>query len=371
MLHTCTAIAVNAVARAQWNEVLHARHSANLQEEHFRNLGQVGSVPHIINNAANDGQPQVIQVAQGLIPQDVYQQFDNVTVERMRSDDGDVFLNDLMPLSRPINIGKLVHKFRQASDAGNSQTSMTGQIGVKMDQVEYTYDGSLIPVHDTGFGRNWREWAAQQSEGFDALIDDQRESVADLRRRLADTFLDGHKDKNGNTIVVDGVSWEGMRNDGRVAAIDLGAGGLNFDFTDTTKSYTEIEAAFKQIRDIMWINNNCSKDLVVYVSRQIASNFERNSSESYDSQKILERLASLQGIDAIKATSKLVGNELMGFPLDADNIRPMVGMGINTVAMPRPVYNSNYDFVVWGAVGYEVRTDYFGNTCAFFAQDLT
>jgi len=76
----------------------------------------------------------------------------------------------------------------------------------------------------------------------------------------------------------------------------------------------------------------------------------------------------LQGIAAIKPTSKLSGNLLMGFPLDANNIRPVVGMGMNTVAMPRPVFNSNYEFVVWGAVGFEVRTDFAGNTCAFYAS---
>jgi len=150
-------------AREQWAEVVAARNGANMNERMFVNTGQ-------------------LRVNEGLIPQDVYQEFDNVTVERMRSDDGDTFLNDLLPLSRSVSIGKLVHKFRQASDAGLAQTSMTGQIGVKMDQVEFTYDGSIIPVHDTGFSRNWREWNAQTSEGFDALIDDQRESVATLRR---------------------------------------------------------------------------------------------------------------------------------------------------------------------------------------------
>jgi len=36
--------------------------------------------------------------------------------------------------------------------------------------------------------------------------------------------------------------------------------------------------------------------------------------------------------------------------------------------MPRPVYNSNYEFVVWGAVGFEVRTDFAGKTCALYAS---
>lgn len=333
----------------QWDAVLDARRGANLQEQMFVNSGQ-------------------LRVNEGLIPQDVFQEFDDVTVERMRSDDGDTFLNDLLPLSRSVSIGKLVHRFRQASDAGRAQSSMTGQIGVKMDQVEFTFDGSIIPVHDTGFTRNWREWNAQTSEGFDGLVDDQRESVATLRRHLADNFLDGHVDSQGNAIVVDGLSWGGMRNDSRVEQIDLGGGGVNFDFTDSAQTGEDIKSNFIEIRDIMWITNKCEMELVYYVSREIASNFERKFSTQYDAKIIMQELADLMGVAAIKPTSKLSGNELMGFPLDANKIRPIVGMGINTVAMPRPVFNSNYDFVVWGAIGFEVREDFASNTCAFHAN---
>lgn len=353
MLFQKSIIGNSRAGREQWAEVVAARNAFGVNETRLlQEMRQAG-----------------LRVNTGLVPQDVYQEFDNVTVERFRSDDGDTFLNDLLPLSRSVSIGKLVHKFRRASDAGNAQTSMTGQLGVRIDQVEYNYDGTIIPIHDTGFGRNWREWNAQTSEGFDALVDDQRESVATLRRKLADNFLDGHKDNDGNVIVVDGLSWAGMRNDSRVAQVNLGAAGVNFDFTDVTKTYAEIEAAFKTVRNVLWITNNCEKDAVYYVSREIASNLERNSSESDGGLgKIINRLAQLMGVAAIKTSSKLSGNEFMAFPLDGMSVRPIVGMGLNTVAMPRPVYNSNYDFAVWGAIGFEVRTDYASRKCALFAK---
>jgi hypothetical protein len=340
--------------KEQWQEVVRARDGYMFNEEAhadvLRRSGMVGN--------------------EGLIPQDVYQEFDNVTVQRFRSDDGDTILNDLLPLSRSVSIGKLTHKFRRASDAGKVQTSMTGQIGVKMDQTEFDYDGSIVPIHDTGFGRNWREWNAQSSEGFDALIDDQRECVASIRRHVIDQFLDGHRDAKGQLITIDGISWAGMRNDNRVAQANIGASGINFDFTDTTKTYAEIEAAFKLVRDILWITNKCEKEATYYISREMASNFERNSSESYSSEKITNRLAQLNGVASIKISSKLSGNEFMAVPLSDNLVRPIVGMAVNTVAMPRPVYNSNYEFAVWGAIGFEVRSDYFGNKCALFAQDL-
>ena len=350
MIFSQQIIGNSRTGRDQWQEVIASRMAAR---NHNMALNQMAG----------------LNVNTGLIPQDVYQDFDNVTVERMRSDDGDTFLNDLLPLSSSVNIGKLIQRFRQASDAGLAQSSMSGQIGVKMDQVEYAYDGSIVPVHDAGYFRNWRECNAMNSEGFDALIDDQRETVGTLRRHLANNFMDGHKDNDGNLISVESLTWGGIRNDTRVEQIDLGVGGVNFDFTDTTKTFEEIEAAFKQVRDIMWITNECEMDLTYYVSREIASNFERNSSEFASSEnKVLQRLASLMGVAAIKTTSKLTGNQMMGFPLDRNKIRPVVGMGMNTVAMPRQYYNSNYEFVVWGAIGFQVRQDYFGKTCVFYAS---
>jgi len=123
------------------------------------------------------------------------------------------------------------------------------------------------------------------------------------------------------------------------------------------------------LRDVLRLDNKCGKDAVYYVSEEIATNFERRFSTQYDSLIIDQELANLRGVAQIKSTNKLSGNELMAFPLDQDSVRPVVGMGINTVAMPRPHYNSDYMFAVWGAVGFQVKTDYFGNTCAMYATD--
>ena len=346
MLFSKQIIGNSRAAQEQWKDVVGNRNAYAVNEQELAAKKRAAG----------------FQVNEGLIPQDVYQEFDNVTVEQMRLDDGDAFLNDLLPLSTSVSIGKLVHKFRQASNAGNVQTSMSGQDGVTFDNVDYSYDGTIIPIHNAGFGRNWREFNAQSSEDFDALIDDQRETVASVRQHAADQFLSGHVDKNGNAIVVDGLSWTGMRNDSRVAQVTL-----TFDFTDATKTGKEIKAAFiSEIRNVMSITNKCGFDLVYYVSPEIASVFEQQFSENYPNRLVQQELESLNFVDTIKVTNKLSGNEIMGFPLNG-RVRPVVGMGINTVAMPRPMYNSNYNFVTWGAIGFQVREDFAGNTCAIFA----
>ena len=209
MIFKKSLIGNSRAALAQFNELEMTRRMYAMNEQQFINNG--------------------LCVNEGLVPRDVYQEFDNAAVEVMHSDDGDTYLNDLLPLSKSISLGKLVQKYRKVSDSGVVQTSMSGQTGVKNDQTENVYDGAIGPIHDAGFSRNFREMLAQSSEGFDSLIDDQRETVRSVRKHLADQFLDGHVDKSGNAIVIDGLSWGGMRNDSHVAQATL-----VFDFTDAT-----------------------------------------------------------------------------------------------------------------------------------------
>lgn len=335
-------------AEMQWAEVNERRRNASLQEQGFIKNGQL---------TANEG----------AIPQDTYKSFDPVIVDEFRADRGDAFLNLLMPLSRSVNIGKLVHFSTSKTGAGLPQTSMSGQIGVKMDDIEYNQNaGAIIPIHDAGFERNFRQRAAMLSEGFDDLVDSQIAVTRKLREHLVDSFLDGFTDWDGNYIVQDGVSYQGMRNDVRVNQIDLGAGGVNFDFTDQTQTGEAIEQAFKVIRDTMHITNNIGTDLTYFVSREIASNMERKFSAQYDASSIGDRLGGLMGVANFVVTSKLTGNQIMGFPLNGD-VRPVVGMALNTVQNPRVLYNDNYRFITWGAIGFEFRTDANNISPAFYA----
>lgn len=308
-----------------------------------------------------------LNVNEGLIPRDVFQDFDNVTVERMRSDDGDAFLDPLMNMSKSINIGKLVQFYRQSSDMDGGLTSMSGQTGVRLDQVQYMYDGSIVPIHENGFRRNFREMAAMGSEGFDALIDDQRESVAAHKRHLVANFRNGHRDHSGNLINVNGVTWEGYTADQRVAQVDLGIGGINMDFTDDQATGEQLKAAWIEMRDILRIDNNCPMDVTYYVSREIASNFERRFSQQYDAKIIDQELAGLRGVANIVESNALTGNEILAFPHDQNWICPVVGMSINTTAKARKHFNDDYEFSTWSAVGFQVRNDFLGRTCAMYA----
>ena len=153
----------------------------------------------------------------------------------MRDDEGEVFMSDLMALAKPVNIGKLVHMTRVSSDTNAPVIrSMSGQTPVPMDKVVYDYRGTVVPIFQDGYGREWREWNTLQSENFDALADDQEATVAKLRSNMADYALDG--DTN---ITFQGYDATGIRTSSLAKAIELGSGGANIDLTAsaTTSSW--------------------------------------------------------------------------------------------------------------------------------------
>lgn len=332
-------------AAKQWQEVQARRRYFNNAE---RQLAQMQGMA--VNAAA-------------VIPQDVYREFDMVTKRVMRNDEGDTILNDLLPLARAINIGKIEYQFRRASDSGNAKTTISGQTVVTMDKAAYSYDKAIIPIHQDGFGREWRELEGQRSEGFDALVDDQENSVRAVRRQMVDYILDGN-----SSVVFNGTSWTGIRNDSRVASVDLGAGGLNIDFTSSATTAEAFRNGFKSMRDTLRITNNATGPVTFYVSREIMSNAERYYSDNDAGfRTILESIRALEGVADVKETAKLTGNQVIGMVLSSEFIRPLVGMSVATIPVNRQNPFDAHNFITWGAMGIQIVTDYDNRTGVLYA----
>lgn len=329
-------------AKAQWAEVQARRAYFNNKER------QMAKMQGLSANAA------------AVIPKDVYLEFENITKKVMRNDQGDTILNDLLPLARSVDIGKIEYQFRRASDSGNAMTSISGQTVVTMDKAAYNYDSAIIPVHQDGFGRQWRELAGQRSEGFDGLIDDQENSVFATRKKMVDYIVDGD-----TSVVFNGKSWGGLKSDSRVASFDLGA----VDLTSASVTAESVRNTFKAIRDALRITNNVSGQITFYVSREIMSNLERYFSDNDAGfSTMLAAVRALNAVADIKETAILTGNELFAMELSSSVIRPLVGMGVNTFAVDRQNPFDAHNFITWGAMGIQVMTDYNGKTGVLYAK---
>lgn len=290
-------------------------------------------------------------------PAEAYREFDLTSKIDMVPAGEYATLTRLMQKSRSINIGKEVFEYRQTSNMDQGQSSMSGQVGVDLDKVAEKYAGTVVPIHDKGFGRRWRSIESMRADGYDALVDDAREA----RRALMGTLNNYLWDGNAN-LALKGSKWLGIKNDPTVATATIG-----IDLT--TAAATAIRTEVSRIRDILYITNNCTNPLRLGVSREIMSAWEAPFSTGDGTfGTIMQYVGQLRGIAEIYEDSELVGNELTMYWDDQQGFHPVVGMGMSSYAVPRTMPNSDHSFIMMTAVGFLAKTDYEGRKCALYAS---
>lgn len=287
----------------------------------------------------------------------LYRTYDQTVMSQFEPNTEFTLLNDLMPLSRSVRLEESVYEYARTGGRGWAHTSMSGQIGAALDARAYTFDGTMVPVHDSGFKFHWRDPIFNKGSALASLSDAQRGSVDDVRRQYVDYAFNGFRDSAGNFATFDGKTWKGLKNDERVGMVDLGASGLNIDFTSATATSEKIRNAAIALRDNLRLTNDMYAEQTWYVSGEIISNLERFFSDNYQSGTILSELLKLTGIAAIKEDHQLTGNQILIVPLGAGVIAPIVGQAVGTVADPRQFYNSDYIWRTWGAMGLMVKQD--------------
>lgn len=297
------------------------------------------------------------------IPAEVYREMD-AQAESIRRANNLTLLNDIMGLSKTLPVGKVLHEYRQSSDSGNVTNSIGGQVPAKLDKATYTYDGDIIIINSDAYGRGWREWQGQQSEGFDGLIDDNANSLRALQDDNVAQIYDG-KD-----VTFKGVKATGIKNNANTALVDLGAGGLNVDFTSSSLTAENARNALIQVLYTLRTTNNVTQDVTVYISREIEENWQRYySSEDIAFGTLLENFKRIAGIADIKTDAHLTGNEMCMVALSSMYIQPLVGMATNTVPMMRTQPFDNYNFLVWNALGLQIRADADGRVGVLYARE--
>jgi len=107
----------------------------------------------------------------------------------------------------------------------------------------------------------------------------------------------------------------------------------------------------------------------IYISPEIGRAWDKSysSAEGFKGGTIFEFLAKNRRINKIAITYELTGNQFFGFVPNADYIRPLIGMAVNTTAKVRLNPTDNYQFLVMGAMGLEIRADFNGKSGVFYS----
>jgi hypothetical protein len=317
-----------------------------------------------VTNAALRAAGVTVANNAGILPRDAWMELDGITRRVMRADEGQVWMADLMPLAKAVDIGKLVVLNRTSSDAGQVQRSMSGQVPNPLDKVTYAYNGTPVPIFSSGYGREWREWNTLQSENFDALSDDQEAITAKIRRNQALYVLNGDP-----TISVKGYVGYGIRSNPLSKTINIGASGVNINLTTATAD--AIDAFFAGSFGAMLDANLVVGKVNLYISPEIARAWDRSYSGSsgFKGGSLRAFMESNRRINKIEVSFELSGNEFFGFVPSADYIRPLVGMAVNTTAVTRQNPTDNYQFLVMGATGLEIKADFNGKSGVFYSTN--
>lgn len=332
-------------AKSQWDEVGNRRKGFELHERVM---------------AANHG----LVVNEARIPADVYRSMDAQTKQLMTGDEGGVLLDDLLPLAKSVNVGKIVAEYRQVSDAGSAQSSISGQHAKPMDKVQYDYDGTLVLIHDSAVGREWRELEGMRSEGFDALIDDQAAAVRAVRRKLVDNMLNGEPG-----VLYKGQASYGIKNSPNTQPLDLGAGGLNIDMTLAATTFAQMETVIiAGLKVLQGKANNVETDVTVYVSPEIWFNALRRQTNDGAYETFLTALRRIPGVRDIKKTNAMSGNEFLMIAMSSEFIQPVVGMGLTTTPITRLTPYADYNLLVWTAAGLQIKADAKGRSGVLYAS---
>lgn len=325
--------------------------------EHFR-ANEMALAPFM------PGGTVAVANAAAFLPRDAWMDIDTQTRAIMRDDGGNAFMADLMPLAKAVNIGKLVHMSRVVGDAGTVVRSMSGQPAVPIDKVAYDFRGNPVPVFQTGYGREWREWNTLQSENFDALSDDNEAHTIKLREDMAEYALDGDA-----TITFQGYPAAGIRTHSLSKAINLGSAGGGANINLTTADADALDTFFSGPFGAMLDANLINRPVNLYISPEIARAWDKQYSlaDGFKAGTIRDFVARNRRINKIEVTHKLSGNQFFGFVPSAEFIRPLVGMAVSTTPMARHNPVDNYHFLIMGAMGIEIRADINGKSGVFYS----
>ncbi|VDZ84323.1 Uncharacterised protein [Kluyvera intermedia] len=87
----------------------------------------------------------------------LYRAFDTTVLQQFEPNTEFTLLNDLMPLSRSVRIEQSRYDYARTGGRGWAHTSMSGQVGAALDARSYSFDGTMVPIHDSGFKFEWRD----------------------------------------------------------------------------------------------------------------------------------------------------------------------------------------------------------------------
>ena len=325
----------------QWNDLSGFRkHAINDSLSLIQNTGETFGI-----NADKGGVK-----ANMLRVDEMYRLIDGTATGEDRDWGSQKLLGKLLDQAQAVSIGKKVVESRRYSEAGRINRSMSGQTDIQMDKTESNYQKMVIPVFDGAYSRDFREYEALRSEMLPALAEDSEEIEFTLLDDVNDYLWEGD-----TSLVVDGTSWAGIKNDSSVASYTL--------LTDlTTGTETEVVNELLALIDVLRINNRKPGPFDLCVSQQIMSHWQALAASNNNGfMSILTAVRTLiPELTSSEVDSKLSGNQVFCSVVGPQGLHAKVGMMMSSYQVPRIMHSDPYKFIKWFAAGFQSKNTFSG-----------
>jgi hypothetical protein len=298
----------------------------------------------------------------GISPDEAYREMEDKTIAILNPAGEFSTLSRLNAVSKAVGLGKLDYTYRQASAQTGGKISLSGQTGIITDAVEYKNAGTVIPIEDHGVKRDWREMLSFGADGFDTMVDDNREATLVVTQVTNDYLWDG----NAKIVSPDGRVWLGIKNDTSLVqtttSVDMAAAAT------TAKAIVD-EVVAK--RDLLRITNNCSQMIEIGISREMMSKWEQTPFSVNDMGfgTVLSYIRGLNGVASVYEDPKLSGGkEMLMAYINIDGLHAVTGQALSSYMKQRFDHNDPYTMVKWMAQGFVSKNTFSGQKCALYCQ---
>ncbi len=318
------------------------------------------------NQMVANAQSANMEVNAGVLTQDFWRATDAQIIELRNQEVGMDIVNDLLTVQTVIDIGFTAKTYNRIGGIDNSVSiSLDGKPPVGFDHVAYDQDGDPIPIITAGYGANWRHTRGLANVGADILLDSQRAKTREYNKKVVGLVLDGAANIN-----VGGYQSQGLRTHRNTKKIDLDASGANINLTTATVAQMiaffqgaffggQLRTNFVTQLDVLWVSPEINANLgKVYVENGVTVGTGR------------DYLLKFIAVKDIRQTFALSGNEMLGYVRDKDTVTPLVGMPTNVIAIPRRLPHDNYNFLLMGAMGLQVKADSTGKSGVFYFAEF-
>lgn len=279
------------------------------------------------------------------LPKDVWGEWDNEAIQLSRSILA-VF-NDLAgSVSRPMDIGKLMHYFKQAGDSGEAHVSLDGRSSARTDQPEYGYVGTPLPIVDSTFKFGWRQMRAAQTEGESLDAPARVNALRRVAEKLESIALVGDA-----SIVVAGSPLYGLTNHPKRNTRSTGS---TLNGTTGANWKAEIIATLKLLHG----DNFRNRQATIYLNWDdwfYAS--QTDYTANYAGGSILKKIMEIAGVGSIVPSNSVTANTIIALVKERDVVEVLNGMPIMTRAQARHNPEDDYIFKTMAAAAVELKYD--------------